>query len=202
MFCLDLILSSSSRVISKSKHGKEIKDNMSKNIWTVLIVAVVFGLIAITIVLASFTIPIPGTGVVTDPREIFVTIGSALTGPIGALIIGIFAGIMEPGGIPLASLLGHIAGGLWAAFIYKTFVYERLQMPIRLAGWVMLVIIYYYVFVVPGFVIGLTAFYGETNPVGLYMALAKGVIAEVLITTTITTLVLLALPKKYHKPLW
>lgn len=175
---------------------------MSKNLRTILIVAIVFGLVVLTIVLASFTVPIPGTGVVTDPREIFVTIGSALTGPLGALVIGIFAGIMEPGGIPLASLLGHLAGGLWAAFAYKSYVYERLQMPSRLAGWIVLVIIYYYIFVVPGFVIGLTAFYGETDPVGLYMALAKGVIVEVLITTVITTLALLALPPKYHRPLW
>ena len=175
---------------------------MNKNIWTSLIVAVVFGLIVLTIVLASFTIPIPGTGVVTDPREIFVTIGSALTGPLGALIIGIFAGIVEPGGIPLASLLGHIAGGLWMAFMYKKFVYERLQMPARLAGWVVLVILYYYVFVVPGFVIGLAAFYGEADPLGLYIAISKGVIVEVLITATVTTLVLLALPQKYHRPLW
>jgi len=175
---------------------------MNKNIWTSLIVAFVFGLVVLTIVLASFTVPIPGTGVVTDPREIFVTIGSALTGPLGALIIGFFAGIVEPGGIPLASLLGHIAGGLWAAFAYRSFVYGRMQMPARLGGWIILVIIYYYVFVVPGFVIGLSAFYGETDPLGLYMALAKGVLVEVLITTTVTTLVILALPQKYHKPLW
>lgn len=175
---------------------------MNKNILTLVIVAVVFGLVVLTIVLARFTVPIPGTGVVTDPREIFVTIGSALTGPLGALIIGVFAGMVEPGGIPLASLLGHIAGALWIAFAYKRLVYERLQMPVRLAGWVILVIIYYYVFVVPGFVIGLTAFYGETNPIGLYAALSTGVIVEVLITTTVTTLVLLALPQRYHRPLW
>ena len=175
---------------------------MKKNIWSLLIVAVVFGLVVLTIVLARFTVPIPGTGVVTDPREIFVTIGSALTGPLGALVIGFFAGIVEPGGIPLASLLGHIAGGLWMAFAYKNLVYERLQMPMRLVGWVLLVIVYYYIFVVPGFVIGLAAFYGETDPIGLYMALAKGVMVEVLITTTVTTLVLLALPQKYQRPLW
>src|SRR5215211_433845 len=175
---------------------------MNKNIWSLLTVAVVFGLVVLTIVLARFTVPIPGTGVVTDPREIFVTIGSALTGPLGALVIGFFAGIVEPGGIPLASLLGHIAGGLWMAFAYKNLVYERLQMPMRLAGWVLLVIVYYYVFVVPGFVIGLAAFYGEPDPIGLYIAIAKGVIVEVLITTTVTTLALLALPQKYHRPLW
>ncbi len=185
-----------------SNYDKEIKNTMNKNFWTPLIVAVVFGLVVLTIVLARFTVPIPGTGVVTDPREIFVTIGSALTGPLGALIIGVFAGIAEPGGIPLASLLGHIAGALWMAFAYKNFLYKRLQMPTRLAGWIILVIIYYYVFVIPGFVVGLTAFYGETDPIGLYLALSQGVIVEVLISTAVTTLALLALPQKYHRPLW
>lgn len=178
------------------------KDTMNKKIWLSLIVAIVFGLVVLTIVLAGFTVPIPGTGVVTDPREIFVTIGSALTGPLGALIVGCFAGIAEPGGIPLASLLGHIAGALWMAFAYKKLVYERLKMPTRLIGWIILIIIYYYVFVVPGFAIGLVAFYGEPDVLGLYMALSKGVIVEVLITTIVTTLALLALPQKYHRPLW
>ena len=181
---------------------KHKEDTMSKNLWRSFIVAFVFGLVVLTIVLAGFTVPIPGTGVVTDPREIFVTIGAALTGPLGALVIGLFAGIAEPGGIPLASLLGHIAGALWMAFAYKKFVYERLHMPVRLLGWIALVIIYYYVLVVPGFAIGLVAFYGEPDFLGIYMALAKGVIAEVLITTTVTALVLVALPQKYHRPLW
>jgi len=167
-----------------------------------MIVATVFGLLALVIVLAGFIIPIPGTGIVTDPREIFVSIGAALTGPLGAFIIGILAGIAEPGGIPLASLLGHIAGALWMAFAYKKLVYERMQMPSRLAGWGALILVYYYVFVVPGFVIGLATFYGEADPIGLYIALAKGVITEVLITITVTTLVMLALPQRYHKPLW
>lgn len=175
---------------------------MNKTIWTALIVAIVFGLVVLTIVLAGFIVPIPGTGVVTDPREIFVTIGSALTGPIGAVIIGFLAGVVEPGGIALASLLGHIAGALWMAFAYKKFVYEKLQMPARLAGWIVLIVLYYYVFVVPGFAIGLAAFYGEPDPVGIYMALAKGVVVEVLITTSVTTLALLALPKKFQRPLW
>jgi len=187
---------------SLERTGERKDINMDKNIWTSIIVASVFGLVALVMVLAGFIIPIAGTGVVTDPREIFVSIGSGLTGPIGAVIIGILAGIAEPGGIPLASLLGHIAGALWMAFAYKKLVYERMQMPSRLAGWAILVVIYYYVFVVPGFVIGLAAFYGEADPIGLYIALAKGVVVEVFITTTVTTLALLALPHRYHKPLW
>ena len=170
--------------------------------WTIIVVAAVFGLVALAIVLAGFTVPIPGAGVVTDPREIFVTIGSALTGPIGALIIGFLAGIAEPGGIPLASLLGHIAGALWMAFAYKKLVYERLQMPMRLLGWAVLIVVYYYVFVVPGFTIGLYLFYGETNPIELYAILGQGVVVELSVATIVTTLVMLALPRQQQKPLW
>jgi hypothetical protein len=175
---------------------------MNKKFWTPLIVALVFGLVALVIVLVGFIIPIPGTGVVTDPREIFVTFGAALAGPLGALIIGFLAGIAEPGGIPLASLLGHLAGALWVAFAYKKLVYERMNMPIRLLGWVVLIVVYYYVLVIPGFVIGLAAFYGETDPLGLYAALAKGVVVEVLVTSAVTTLAMLALPQRYQRPLW
>jgi hypothetical protein len=178
------------------------RNKMNKKFWTPLIVALVFGLVALVIVLVGFIIPIPGTGVVTDPREIFVTFGAALAGPLGALIIGFLAGIAEPGGIPLASLLGHLAGALWVAFAYKKLVYERMNMPIRLLGWVVLIVVYYYVLVIPGFVIGLAAFYGETDPLGLYAALAKGVVVEVLVTSAVTTLAMLALPQRYQRPLW
>lgn len=43
-------------------------------------VAAAFGGAALALVLAGVTIPIPGTPVVTDPREIFTTIGASLTG--------------------------------------------------------------------------------------------------------------------------
>ena len=98
---------------------------------TIPVVAAVFGAAALAIVVAGLTIPIPGTGVVTDPREIFTTTGAALTGPFGGVVIGILAGIREPGGIELASLLAHIAGGLWMGFSYKKLVREHTQMPLR-----------------------------------------------------------------------
>jgi len=58
-----------------------------------IVVSIVFGAIARVIVEAHLTIPIPGTGVVTDPREIFTTIGAGLSGPIGGMLIGVLAGI-------------------------------------------------------------------------------------------------------------
>ena len=81
-------------------------------------IAAAFGGAALAVVLAGLTIPIPGTPVVTDPREIFTTIGASLTGPIGGIVIGILAGIAEPG-IPLASLLAHIVGGIYNGLVYK-----------------------------------------------------------------------------------
>lgn len=169
----------------------------------VIVVAVVFGVAALAIVLAGLTIPIPATNVVTDPRELFTTIGAALSGPVGGVIIGILAGIAEPGGIWLASVFAHIAGGIWMGFAYKKLVHEHLQMPVKLLGWAGLVLVYYYIIVVPGFVIGLILFYGETTPlIQFYFDLARGVMPEVVLTTVITSLAILALPPKYRRPLW
>ncbi len=176
-----------------------------------ILTATAFGLAALAIVVAGLTIPIPGTGVVTDPREIFTTIGAGLTGPLGGIVIGIMAGIREPGGVMLASLLGHVSGGLWMGFSYKTLVHNPLKMPASLLGWVILVLAYYYVFVVPGFVIGQAIFYPEgfieaygagTSLMRAYTVLGRGALPEALLTALVTTLVLAALPIRHRRPLW
>ena len=183
-----------------------------------LAVAFVFGAVALAIVVAGLTIPIPGTGVVTDPREIFTTTGAGLTGPFGGIIIGILAGIREPGGIAFASLLAHISGGLWMGFSYKKLIYERTNMPIRALGWAGIVLVYYFGVVVPGFVIGLSLFYpdvyAEAYGAGAPLIRAYGELAigygeegagalpEASLTALITTLAFLALPRRYRRPLW
>ena len=175
-----------------------------------LVTAAVFGAVALAIVLAKLTIPIPGTGVVTDPRELFTTLGAGLSGPIGALIVGFLAGIAEPGGINLASLLGHIAGALWMGFAYKKLVHERLEMPALLLGWAGLVVAYYFVFVLPGFTIGIALFhpdiyaefFGDVSIAQAYLALGQGALPEAVLTTLITTLAMAAIPVKYRRPLW
>lgn len=183
----------------------------------IFVAALVFGVVALSIVLAELVIPIPSTGVVTDPRELFTTIGAALTGPVGGILIGILAGIGEfwmrepEGRIPLASLLAHITAGLWMGFAYKQLVYKYLRMPFLLLGWAAIVLIFYYGFAVPGFVIGQALFYGDfyiafygadASLWQAYKILGAGVLPEALLTTLITTLVILALPKKYRHPAW
>lgn len=168
-------------------------------------VAAAFGGAALAVVLAGLTIPIPGTPVVTDPREIFTTIGASLTGPIGGIVIGILAGIAEPG-IPLASLLAHIVGGIYNGLVYKNLSWRAQENKGQsLVLWALQVIGYYVLIVVPLFVTGIILFYPDPAN-GTFFAflttLEAAVIPEMIFTTVVTTIIMAALPERYRRPLW
>jgi len=167
--------------------------------------AAAFGGAALALVLAGVTIPIPGTPVVTDPREIFTTIGASLTGPVGGVVVGLLAGIAEPG-IPLASLLAHVAGGVFNGLVYKHASWRfKDNKVVSLALWAVQVLLYYVAVVIPGFVIGLMVFYPDPEYGGFFGflgALEAGALPEALITTVVTTIIMAALPEKYRRPLW
>ena len=91
-------------------------------------------------------------------------------------------------------------------------------MPLSILAWVAIVPVYDYAFAVPGFVIGQELFYpavfadwygegaslirayGEFR-IG-YGESGAGVLPEALLTTLITTLAILALPRRHRRPLW
>ncbi len=168
-------------------------------------VAAAFGGAALALVLAGVTIPIPGTPVVTDPREIFTTIGASLTGPMGGIVIGLLAGIAEPG-IPLASLLAHVVGGLFNGFVYKNFSWRlRNNKVASLVAWVLQVVLYYALIVVPLFAVGLAVFYPDPEYGGFLAflgALEVGALPEMALTTVVTTIIMAALPERFRRPLW
>ena len=176
-----------------------------------VLTALAFGAAALLVVQAGLTLEIPDTGVVTDPREIFTTTGTGLTGPLGGLIIGILAGIREPDGIALASVFAHVASGLWMGLAYGQLVFRNLDMPWLLLGWAAIVVVYYYGFVVPGFALGLNLFHSETfvaeygesaSILTAYGSIGRGVVPEVIFTTVFTTLILVALPARVRRPAW
>jgi hypothetical protein len=172
-----------------------------------ILVALIFGGTAFALVSAGLTVPIPGTAIVSDPREIFATIGSALTGPLGGLIVGALAGVAEPSAQGPA-VFAHCVGSLWLGFAYRRIICEHLQMPAGFAVWALFVFVYYYVFLIPGFalagfasaIIGGAA--GVPSPVATYVILARGALPEATITAVVTTVALAALPRWYRRPLW
>ena len=80
-------------------------------------IAAAFGGAALAVVAAGILIPIPGTLVVTDPRELFTTIGASLTGPIGGIVVGFLAGIADP--LPIVAVISHVLGGIFNGLVYK-----------------------------------------------------------------------------------
>ncbi len=167
--------------------------------------AAAFGGAALALVLAGVTIPIPGTPVVTDPREIFTTIGASLTGPVGGVVVGLLAGIAEPG-IPFASLLAHVVGGVFNGLVYKNFSWRlKEKKTLSLAAWALQVFAYYTCVVISLFVVGLTVFYPDPEYGGFFGflgALEVGGLPEAALTTVVTTIIMAALPEKYRRPLW
>ena len=169
-----------------------------------VIVALAFGVAALAVVLRGITIPIPATPVVTDPREIFTTIGASLTGPIGGIIVGILAGIAEPG-IPLASLLAHFAGGIFNGIAYKNAAWRYRDKKLVFIGlWALQVLVYYLIVVVPLFATGVMLFYPEPGFefFTFLSELTVGVLPEIVFTIIFTSIIMLALPKRYKRPLW
>lgn len=184
--------------MSKEKEPKKLSLVSAK----ALLAALIFGLIAYFILLLDLHIPILGTGTVTDPREIFTTLGAALSGPIGGVLIGILAGIASPD-FQLASIFVHIIGGVWVGISYKKLVQQKPPISIYLLGWASIILIYYYIFLIPSLLAILPLFSGEKiDFISMYINLAQGVLPEALLTTGFTTLVLFALPRKYRQPLW
>ena len=108
------------------------------------------------------------------------------------------------------SLMAHSVSGLLLGFLYKP-VYNRWRMPVLLSVWVGLVTAYYYIFLLPTFLAtisvadpgGIAVIFGlDQSTVQAYRALGQAAFPEVLATLIVTSIILIALPDKFRRPLW
>ncbi len=178
-----------------------------------LLISVILGICGFLLVYNEVYFVLPGTNLLTDMREIFVTIAAALFGPIGGGIVAILTCLYDPNPELLPYIISqHIVTGVLFSFYYKKIVYEKLTMPLLIVGWGFGIFLYYFVFYLPVFItvyLFNSPFFNQIvpNSNGLFdimevLFLYSGWMPEFLFTTVFTSLIIIALPEQYRKPLW
>lgn len=169
-----------------------------------LSIAAVTGLVAFTLVFLQITVPIPGTNVVTDPREVAVILGAAISGPVGAILVGVLAGIAVPDGNALASIVSHVLAGIMITLVYRSLTQVLRRSTFRFAIlWGLSVAAYFYVVLMPSFILTHNLYHPEPYDFWpVYATIARGALGEAILTVTISTAVMVVLPRRYRRPLW
>lgn len=175
------------------------------------LIAVFTGLISLFSIYIDVHFYIPGTNVLSDAREIFNSLGAAITGPIGGFIIGTISCLISPTDeLRFFIIFQHWMSAIWIGWAYKKLVYEKMRLPKLAVGWILLIIIYYGPTYLPGYFITYLFFPdlfhsligGNLSPFEGLLKLYKGWLPEIIFTSIYTTLVIVALPDSYRKPRW
>jgi len=191
---------------------RRISTNGSQPAWySVLGVAVAFGGAAYLLVWGDIVLILPGTNLATDLREIFATIGSALTGPVYALLVGALAGLSEARvEMRWYVVLQHMVACLWAGWSYRRFVYPQHSTQRLVLAWGAVVLFYYFVAYLPVFF--LTYWLSPAtyriivgsfiSPFEALPRMFLGWLPEIVFTVLATSVALAVLPPRYRRPLW
>lgn len=165
-----------------------------------LVLALLFGAVAAGLFLLGITLPIGG-GLYLEPSEIFVTLGAALTGPVGGLVIGFLQGIVYA---PERNVPSHmLAGFFWGAWYAVLWVRTR-DRPngkiLRILCWTLTIPVYYYVLLLPlhQFIYATVTLRAAFIPT--YLATAGLVVPEVVGTLLATGILLVFLIDRFAKP--
>lgn len=175
------------------------RKSMAMNRVSVLL-AILFGLASAGIYFLDLHIPVGG-GLLLEPSEIFVTLGSALCGPTGGLIIGFLQGIVyaPERNIP-AHMFAAFLWGLWYAFFWNW----SLKMPYpkisRVIVWTLTVPLYYYVLLLPLHVFIYASYTLDAPFLSTYLVVASEVVPEMIGTIIATDIILIILLERYSAP--
>jgi hypothetical protein len=183
---------------------------VKRTIWIPVVGGLLLGILSFLITAANITVQI-SDDLILGPWEIINTLSAALFGPIGLLITEL--GLDTSGYLYLikgvypapqdtyfmiGNYIGHTSAMLVVAFSYR-FLYRRMKQPLLLAGWVLIMGIYYLL----GVFLQVTLFNVAVPDLGAsYAVYYSNVGLEFILVTVVTSLILLALPERYRKPQW
>jgi len=185
---------------------------MKKTIWIPLVLGITLGLLDFISFAVHWVIQIASFGAI-GPQEILVVISAALGGPVGLLAanilqeLGMHIFLLKgdfPGqrllevSISIADFFAHTIALLAVAYGYR-FLHQRAKKAtIYIAGWILITVIYYIV------LLPLQSLVHNLLVPGLLplQTLVRGAPPEFLMVAIISTLILIALPRRYRRPLW
>ena len=185
---------------------------MKKTIWIPVVIGMVSAVLILAASEADFSIPL-GNGSSIGIGELFTTLSAALGGPL-ASIVTIFTaygilGILHPEFFPtttsvyilLEDGVAHLCAMLMVAIGYYKFLFPRMRKTgMFLAGWFLLIGVYYYLALLPLSVMFLNLI--DPSRDATYLVFARDFFPEFLGTATITTLIWFAVPVRYRRPQW
>lgn len=183
---------------------------MRKTISTPIIGGLIFGALSYLTTVANLTITI-SKDLILGPWEILNALSAALFGPIGLLITelgldtsgylyfikGVYPAPQDIN-FMMGNYIAHVVAMMIVAFGYR-FICQRMKMPRLLAGWFLLMCIYYLV----GVTLQVSLFNIAVPSLGAsYAVYFSNIRLEFILVTVITSLSLLALPERYLRPQW
>jgi len=189
---------------------------MKKTIWQLLVLGVVFGLLAgiATVTGLSFITP----GITDNAIGFYVTLfllsaalGGPLAGAIAPAVMVIISALFGPPEmkeiitIPAVFWSNLLALGITMAlvgFAYRL-IFERLKMPARLLAWAGIIIAYYFISISASII---PQYYLLGDPPSEILPAVLGAyktyIPQAIFDICFTSLVFIALPARYRRPLW
>ena len=189
---------------------------MKKTIWQPLVLGVVFGLLAgiATVTGLSFLTP----GITDNAIGFYVTLfllSAALGGPLaGAIAPAVMVIISALFGPPEMKDIITIPAIFWSnllalgttmalvGFAYRL-IFERLKMPARLLAWAGIIIAYYFISISASII---PQYYLLGDPPSEILPAVLGAyktyIPQAIFDICFTSLVFIALPARYRRPLW
>lgn len=185
---------------------------MKKTIWIPLVLGIALGLVDFFSLGVHWVIRIASFGQI-GPQEIFVEMSAALGGPLGLFVTNFFQELgmhlfLLKGDFPgqpqleifisIADFIAHTLALLAVAYCYRFLHQHAKKTTVFLAGWILITVIYYALLLpLQSFVHNLII--PDLLPL---TTLVRGSPPEFLMVAIISTLIWIALPRRFRRPLW